>query len=63
MSLHVAHEDEVETIDLRDRMGPEVPEPDAEAVVSWLRSSGGTLRDRTMKAIAADLIESCMQVT
>lgn len=30
---------------------------DEEHIVEWLRSSGGTLTERVMKAAAADLIE------
>ncbi len=30
---------------------------DEASVVAWLRSSGGTLTERAMKAAAADLIE------
>lgn len=51
-------------IDLTERLGPDVVEvPDPETVVEWLRTSGGTLRDREMKAAAAALIESCVEVT
>jgi hypothetical protein len=43
-------------IDLTDDAYVEAYRPDR--VISWLRSSGGSLGERAMKCAAADLLES-----
>lgn len=54
---------EPEMIDLTERMGPDVVEVhDPHVIIEWLRSSGGTLREREMKLAAAAIIESCVVI-
>jgi hypothetical protein len=44
-------------LDLRERVGPDVDfMPDVDEVIEYLRTTGGTLRDRIMKHVAADLL-------